>query len=237
MLQVTFFVPCLNEEENIYKTLDGVVAAAAAVGVSYEILVVDDASSDDTLGAIASFQEAHPKAPIIVKKNDRTMGLGRNYVDGAFLGNGEYYMMVCGDNTRSEGSVVTILSSMGKADMVLPYFGDRDHRTWFRRFVSRSFVVLVNLISHNSIRYYNGLVLHKRSNVMRWHSDSHGFGSHAELITRLLDEGATYTEVQITNEEREAGKSKAFAIGGFFSVAHSLLEIVLRRLRRVLFKR
>ncbi len=237
MPQISFFVPCLNEEPNIAGTLEGIIDAANQVGVSYEILVIDDCSTDNTSGVVQQFREAHPDVRICLKRNDRNMGVGRGYVDGAFLTEGEYYMMVCGDNNRARDSIVKIISQCGQADMVIPYFGEGDHRTRFRRMVSSIYTTLVNLLSGHSIRYYNGLILHKRYNVMRWHPDRHGFGLHAELVTRLLDEGASYIEVPIVNEERQAGRSSAFKLDNLLSMAHSLLEIFLRRLRRCLLKR
>ena len=70
---------------------------------------------------------------------------------------------------------------------------------------------------------------------MRWSPDTNGFAYQAELITRILDEGGTFLEIQIKNYDRQEGISKAFQIKNIFSVAHSLLQIFLRRLRFLLF--
>ena len=233
MTQVTFYVPCLNEARNIRKTLEGILAAASELAVSYEILVVDDCSTDETASVVEAFQQEHPDVSINLQKNDRTMGVGRNYVDGAFSASGEYYMMVCGDNTKSQDAIVAIVGKLGEADMIIPYF-QNDDRPLSRRIISRMFVCMVNILRGNRLRYYNGLALHKRFNVMRWHPDTHGFGAQAELITRLIDEGASYLEVPIINYDREFGASSAFKIRSLLSVAHSLLEIFLRRVRRTL---
>ena len=41
-MDISFFVPCKNEEKNIYKTLENIIYSVE--GLSYEILVVDDGS-------------------------------------------------------------------------------------------------------------------------------------------------------------------------------------------------
>ena len=87
----------------------------------------------------------------------------------------------------------------------------------------------MNLISGNRIHYYNGPVAHLRYNVMRWSPDTHGFAYQAELITRVLGEGATFKEIQITNYDRQEGITKAFRIQNILSVGHSLLQIFLNR--------
>ena len=236
-LDVTFFVPCLNEEKNVAGALRTVMAAAANVGVSYEILVFDDGSSDDTAGAAERFAQEHADTPIRVIRNGKNRGLGRNYAEGSYLGRGVYYMIVNGDNVERQETIETLLSHLGEADLLIPHLGSFDKRPLGRRVVSRTYTALVNAISGNHIHYYNGPVVHRRANVMRWHPDSHGFGYQAILITRLLDEGASYLEFVYRSEDRAFGVSKAFRFRNILSVLHGFLKIGLRRLRRVLFFR
>jgi hypothetical protein len=73
----------------------------------------------------------------------------------------------------------------------------------------------------------------KRRDVMRWNPNSHGFGFQADLVTRLLDRGATYIEVPVTSSERQTGKAKAIRFHNFCSVAHSLLNIFIRRISKI----
>ena len=65
----------------------------------------------------------------------------------------------------------------------------------------------------------------------------YGFGFQADLITRLLDEGATYVEVAVTGFHltKERGGS-AVNLRNFLSTGHTLLEILIRRIRRVVYQ-
>jgi len=236
-IDIAFFVPCYNEQENVLNTLNTIVDAVCKTNLKYELLVVDDCSNDKTAEIVEQFQCDHPEVPLVLKKNRVNLGLGRNYIDAAFVGHGEYYMLINGDNAEPEETISAILAQVGKADMIIPYFGSGDKRLPWRRSVSRLFTCLVNLAGGFNIRYYNGPVLHKRYNVMRWHPDTHGFAYQAETVTRLLEEGATYVEVEITNKDRQYGMTKAFRIQNIMSISHSLLQIFLRRLRHILFYR
>ena len=138
------------------------------------------------------------------------MGLGRNYVDTAFIAYGKYYMLINGDNAEPKETILTILKEVGKADMIIPFFDNQDNRDIFRVLISKIFTSLINFISGYRIKYYNGPVVHLRFNVMRWSPDTYGFAYQAELITRILDEKATYRHVMIKNLNRSSGKSKAF---------------------------
>lgn len=232
---LTVFVACFNEQDAVVATLETLLAAVKEVGCSYDIVIIDDASTDHSVALVRSFQERHPDEPITLYVNEVNQGLGANFAEGAFRGRGRYYRLVCGDNVESKETLVTVLRHLGDADIVLTYPETVHGRSWFRLFVSRSFTLLVNFLSGHRIRYYNGLAVNLRYNVMRWHSHSHGFGFQADLITRLLDNGATYIEIPVVQLEREGGASKAFTIRNVCSVAHTLLDILIRRVGRLIY--
>jgi glycosyltransferase involved in cell wall biosynthesis len=226
-------IPCLNEELNIRDTLDAVAAAMRELPITYEALVIDDGSRDGTVAAVEAYAAAHPDIPVRLHKNPVNHGLTRTYVDGAFLGRGKYYRLVCGDNVEPSQTLVAVFRRLGEADMVIPYHPEVPGKSKFRRALSNSYTSLVNLLSGHRIRYYNGMALHLRYNVMRWGPYSFGFGFQAELITRLLDEGATFVEIPVSAEHREkTGKDSALNLRNFLSVAHTLLEIMIRRIRK-----
>ena len=211
--------------------------STSELDLAYEVLIIDDHSTDATVDVIRSFQEKHPELPIRLLTSPRRRGLGYNYVEGAFQGHGAYYMLVNGDHAEPYETLFAILSRLGEAEMIIPWFGNRDTRNSTRRWVSLVFTWLVNRASGNRIHYYNGPVLHLRYNVMRWHPDTQGYAYQAELVCRLLEQGFRYAEVQVQNQDREAGASKAFSMKNILSVSHSLLQILLRRIRCLLFPR
>jgi glycosyltransferase involved in cell wall biosynthesis len=232
---ITISVPCLNEERHVTGTLEHIREAAALANRTVEIIVFDDHSTDRTAERVEEFARRHPELPLRLVRRERTMGLARNYVDGAFLGRGKYYKQVGGDDAEPVETIVAIISRLGEADMILPYL-QPDPRDLFRRGLSRIFTALINLVSGYRLRYYNGTVAHLRYNIMRWHSDTYGFAFQAEVITRLLNEGASYLEVPISPVEQPGRSSRAFKLHNLLSVAHSVLQILLRRLRIFLFK-
>lgn len=232
---LSLFVACYNEEENIEATLGTVDAACREVGISYETIVVDDGSKDRSVEVVRRYMEAHPDSPIVLKVNRHNEGVAMNFSEAAFLGRGEWYRMICGDDVEPKEALVTLFSRIGEADVLIPYHVGHTGRAAGRLLLSRIFTEAVNLISGYRLRYYNGMPLTRRSLVMRWHSNSHGFGFQADLITRLLSRGATYVEVGLPNRERRAGHSKALTFRNFCSVSHSLQNILIRRVSRTLY--
>ncbi len=238
-IDITVLVTCYNEAAFITDTLDNVTAALQEVGRSYEIIVVDDASKDDSVQRIREYLQRRPACPITLKVNERNRGLGNNYVEAAFLGQGKYYRLCCGDNPESKEMLVRVFTQIGRADMILPYQRQKDvaGKSSARKLLSDVFTFLVNLINGYQIKYYNGLAVHLRYNVMRWHPTSYGFGFQADIITRLLDEGASYLQVPWSSVDREKHGSGALSVRNILSVGHTLLELAIRRLRRFLYGR
>jgi glycosyltransferase involved in cell wall biosynthesis len=233
-VDLTVFIACYNEEANIQATFDCTIAALQAASLSWEIIVIDDASTDRSVSLIQDYIRRHPHYLMRLVQNRENRGLAYNYVEGAFLGCGEYYRLVCGDNSESEEALTGLFRQVGKAEMIVPYHVILG-RSVFRHMLSRTFTALVNLVSGYRLRYYNGCAVHRTYNVLRWHSYLHGFGFQADLVTRLLDQGVSCTEIPMTSSERSAGRSKALTFKNFLSVAHMFLDLALRRTRKILY--
>jgi glycosyltransferase involved in cell wall biosynthesis len=227
----TLFVPCLNEAPRIEGTLETVRQAMQQIGRSYEILVVDDGSSDGTAGVVERYQAAHPEMAILLHHNPVNCGVAYSFVEAAFRGRGEYFRLVWGDNTEPVETQVRILSLAGQFDVVIPYYPDVSGKSSFRLALSRGYTGLVNLLSGFKLHYYNGSVLCRRQQAMRWSPHNHGFtGFLADLITQLLAEEASYTEVAVVgiHVEKDA-KATPLTFHNFFSTGLTLFAIFARR--------
>lgn len=233
---ITFFVPCLNEEGNVRATIDTLRTVMMEFPNPYEILVIDDASADGSIAEVEERARCYPEVAIRVIRNPVTRGLGRNYFVAALRAAGEYFMLVNGDAAEPPESIRAIVSHLGEADAIVPYFGVNDNRHWARRTISQAFTALVNLIGGHRLHYYNGPVLHKTENVRLWPPETRGFAYQAEILCNLLDEGATVEEVQIINLDRERGSTKAFRLGNLLSILNVLFHIFLRRVGRFVFR-
>lgn len=234
-LDITIFVSCYNEEDFIDETLTTIIQAMEMVGKTYEIIVIDDGSTDKSVQLVKDFIARHQSSNIILRVNLENKGLAQNFIDAAFIGRGKYYRLICGDNAEPIDTIVNVISMMGQADMIIPYYVSAEGKSLYRRSVSRMYTHLINLISGNKLNYYNGLQVHLRHNVMRWHPNTRGFGFQAGLVCLLLEKGFSYKQVPCITIEKRGGGGNALTLKNLRSVMHTMVSILMRRL--VLVKR
>lgn len=229
-LDLTVFISCYNEQEFIVKTIETVRGALNEIGtISYEMIVVDDCSKDDSSETVRTYIAAHPDERILLRTNKVNRGLAQNYLDIAFVGKGKYYRLICGDDAEPKETMLAVFGAIGQADMIIPYYVSNEGKSLYRRSLSNVYAGIVNLISGFRLHYYNGLAVHLRYNVMRWHPNTRGFGFQADIICMLLDQGFSYKEVPVISIERRSGGSNALTPKNMLSVAHTLVDLIFRR--------
>jgi len=214
-------IPAYCERENILQTLDNVTRALEPLDLAHEILVVDDGSTDDTGALITSNLGRFPTVRLLV--NERNMGFGWSYrrgVDAAAL---DHIVMVHGDNAWGWDTLREFFSHVGDADVIIGYTRQMSRsRTWRRTIVSKTFTLLLNLITRRRLRYYNGLQIHPARVLKSLQIESSGYGFQAEVLVKSLRLTSTYIEVPMDLIERKHGESKAFRVKNFVDVARTL---------------
>jgi cellulose synthase/poly-beta-1,6-N-acetylglucosamine synthase-like glycosyltransferase len=103
---ISFIVPAHNEQASLGRTLETIHEAARAVGQPYEIIVVDDASTDATPEIVAQNNAR------VVSVNHRQIAATQN--SGAHAALGERLFFVDADTTVNPQAVATALRYMDK---------------------------------------------------------------------------------------------------------------------------
>lgn len=233
-LYISFVVPCYNEEDAVADTLSEITRCMTDKGKTYEIVVIDDCSTDRTSDRVVEFMNKYPHMPVSLRRNLVNQGWAQNFIDGAFISRGKFYRMVPGDNVESAEEMAKVVALAGTADIVIPYQTVAEGKSPARMLLSKIFTFLVNALSGNKLRYYNGCSLYYTFDIMRWHVATGGYGFQAETLTRLLSLGFSYVEVGVRAQDRVRGTSKAINLVNVFSAGHSLSEISLQRMKRFL---
>lgn len=221
---ISFIVPALNEEKNIELAVQQILIAAQDRFSDYEILLVDDGSTDTTGYIMENMAAQNNKIHVI--HNQRNLGFGGAYKCGLAAAKFDYVMMVTGDNESHVEGIKGVLSAIGKADIVMAYVINPHVRSYLRRFISSGYTTLINLLFGLQVRYYNGYTIHRADLLRQISITSDGFGFNAEILIKLLKRGNSYVEVSTTLNKRKAGKTKIFMPKNLLSVMRTILHLV-----------
>jgi glycosyltransferase involved in cell wall biosynthesis len=233
-LDLTLFVSCYNEQDLVVETLERARTALRELGtLSFELVIVDDCSTDQSATVLKEYLAQHPDDYLVLRCNRKNRGLSQNYIDSAFLGVGAYYRLVCGDTPESVDTMKIIYAAVGDADMILPYYPQAvANKSFPRRLVSATYRTIINVLTGQKIHYYNGLAVHRRFHVMRWHPTTRGFGFPADIICMLIEQGYSYKEIPVAVTERKPLASTAVTWANFLSLTHTATNIIIRRLSK-----
>ncbi len=221
---LSVIIPAYNEAENIMATLENITTAFEPLALPHEILVIDDGSRDQTAAIVLSARRRYPAVRLLT--NERNMGFGWSYRRGVEAASLAHIVMVHGDNAWGWATLREFFGHTGEADVIIGYTRDMlKSRTWARTGISKTFTLLVNLITWRHLRYYNGLQIHQAPILKSLQIESRGYGFQAEVLVKALRLTGTYIEVPMDLIEREKGESKAFRMKNVVDVLSTLKRL------------
>ncbi len=225
MLQrsLSVLVPALNEENNLAPTVERLIDALTITIEDFEIIIVDDGSTDGTRNVAERLAAENPIVRMV--SNPRTMGLGYGYTRGYEEATKEFFVYIPADNTWPYRSFVELFGNFGRADIITSYAINPEVRPFGRRIISRLYTVLMNFLFGRHMRYFNGLTIYPVSFLRRRPATTFGFGFQAEVLLKALYSGLSYIEVGLPIDERSAGGSKAVNIRNIVSVLGTMARL------------
>ena len=226
MATLTVFVPTFNESQNIIGTLENLrISIASLKSVSVEILLIDDASVDDTVNLVRKWSERNDNIYLRIFVKDENSGLGNSYRLAIMESKSEFFIYVPGDNVITIEDLVKIFSKIGFTDIIVPHFGNLDQRSFLRLTISAFFTKLMSFFSGVKLPYFNGPVISRLNLLREYFPNLSGFSSQAEYLCRSIAAGASYETVLISNVERENGDSKAITPKNIILAAYCFIRV------------
>jgi len=220
--EVSVLIPAFNEEQHLGAAICGALAILDAHGLPFEIVVVDDGSTDSSALIVADVARTDSRVRLL--RHDRNRGLGASYVTGTEASRGEYVTWLPGDDAIAPESLVPMLAARRAADVIITYPVFEHPRPRLRSLLSVSYVRLMNLVFGLRLRYFNCITVVRRELLMTvLPKRNTGFGAFAEILVRLLRAGHSYTEIPITSRHRPMESSKALRWRNVASVCHRTL--------------
>ena len=164
--KVSVIMPAYNEEKQILHNIGETANVFNQFGCNYEIIVVDDGSSDNTYEWALKAQNGH--ANVIVKRNMINRGKGRAIKHGFRFAQGDYIVFLDADLDLHPGQIKGLFDIMKRegSDIVI---GSKRHSASIlnyprrRKIISYAYNLLVRILFASQIKdTQTGLKVFKR---------------------------------------------------------------------------
>lgn len=96
-VMATVVLPCYNEQDHVLQELERITGSLDASGISYEILAIDDASTDGTLAVLREAAERMPHVQVLSFRRNGGSGTARRI--GTLRARGEIVVWTDADMT------------------------------------------------------------------------------------------------------------------------------------------
>ncbi len=220
-MDLSVVVPVYNEEESVALLCEKIHTAVSGLGLSYEIVLVDDGSTDRTWELLNEQAATYPGLRLI--RFRRNFGQTAAMSAGLRESKGETVVTLDADLQNDPADIPLLLKRMGEGyDVVSGWRKDRKDPFINRRLPSMLANGLISKITGVHLHDYGCTLKAYRREVMQ---NVHLYGEMHRFIPALADwVGGKVTEVPVNHRARQFGTSK-YGISRTFKVILDLFTV------------
>lgn len=202
-VEISVVVPVFNEEENLPVLVPKLVKVLNPLGLSYEMIFVDDGSSDGSRRILKEMVSRYSSLRIIGLKENR--GLSTALLVGMRETRGERIVTLDSDLQNDPEDIPKLLSYLDRYDMATGWRQKRDD-PWLKRISSKVANAIRNRLSGEQI-HDSACTLRafKRECIKEIPVFN---GMHRFLSTLVKMQGYRIIEIPVLHHQRRFGKSK-----------------------------
>jgi glycosyltransferase involved in cell wall biosynthesis len=216
-----------NEVQNLASAVDELLTELRRIGRPFELVVVDDGSSDGT-GALADQLAAEAGDAARVVHHPRNLGLGGGYRTGLSVAQGDFITFFPADGQFPATIIGHFLPYAENHDLVLGFLPERAS-SWLAKGLSRAERLLYRMLFGPFPRF-QGIFMIRRSVLadLPLLSQGRGWAIVMELILRVARGPYRVVSVPTPCRPRRSGESK---VNNLRTIAANLRQVIaLRRL-------
>ncbi len=223
-LDLSLVIPVFNEEENLAPLAAEIRAALDSEDLTYEVIFIDDGSSDSSFARMQELAAADER--VVAIRFRRNYGQTAAFAAGFDYARGNAIVTLDADRQNDPADIPVLLAKLDEGyDVVNGWREDRQD-TWLRRFPSRvaNWLIATSTDVHLkdrgcSLRAFRYYVV----------DELHLYGELHRFIPEMVDfAGFTMAEVPVNHRPRVAGESK-YGLSRTFRVILDLITILFLR--------
>ena len=223
-MSVSVVVLAFNEEGSIDGVVREIHSVLRSIGQDYEIIIVDDGSTDRTSGLADQLEEALEGVRAIHHPTNR--GLGDGYRTGFLAAQGGFVTFFAADGQSSADIIKKFIPLMKNADMILGYT-PRRNSSLLAKGLSKAERILYRVL-FGSFPKFQGVLMFRRTILddLKLTSTGRGWGILMELIIRTQKAGYRIISVPTELRPRASGRSK---VNNIRNIGSNLKQILALR--------
>jgi len=205
-LGLSVVIPGLNEEANVRDAVERSLEILKGLAARYEVVIVDDGSTDGTAAVAQELQREHPEVRLL--RNPLNLGVGTSLLIGLRAATGDLVVHNAMDLPFDLKDLERILPLFPEWDVVAVVRTDRSAHSSYRKLTSLVHHYLVRLLFRTKLRDLNFVQVYKRE-VLRAVSvkaRSPAFVT-PELLIRAGDQGFRVTAAGAPFHPRVRGQA------------------------------
>ena len=201
MIDVSVLVPAKDEAENLPLFMEQAAAAFAGSPTSFEVIVIDDGSEDDTAAVLARLEERYDF--LRVERHRVRRGIADALRTGYLASRGRVLVFYPADLQFKPADIPRLVAPIlaDESDMVTGFKEGK----YEKAFVSKIYNGLSRTLFHVPVRDLNSVKAYRREimDALPIRPDWHRY-----MIVIAAAQGFTVTEIPVPLYPRNAGKSK-----------------------------
>ena len=198
-------LPAYNEEQVIASTVEQVTHELANLTRDFEVIVVNDGSTDRTGAVLSALQKLDRRIRVLT--HTRNQGYGATLADGFAAATKELTFFMDSDGQFDIRELKRFLSLIDAFDAVIGYRVKRQD-TWMRKLNAWGWKLVVRLALGVRVRDIDCAFKLLRTDFLQRHPlETRGAMINAELLYRLNAAGCTLREVGVRHLPRRGGRA------------------------------
>lgn len=221
-------IPLKNEEESITHLIEEIDPVMASVGAAWELLCIDDGSTDDTLKTLQGLAESRPYLRIL--KFDRNYGQSSAFDAGFRNAQGEFIITIDGDGQNDPADIPTLIKEADNYDLICGYRHNRKD-PWSKKIPSFFANKIRSRLCEDGVSDTGcSLKLYRASCLQRIKLFN---GMHRFLPALFNNEGFRIHELPVNHRPRTHGKTKYNFFNRSFNTVADMLAVRWMRKRHL----
>jgi glycosyltransferase involved in cell wall biosynthesis len=228
IVKLSVLIPAFNEEDSIRELVPEVISVLQDTVKSFEVIVIDDGSYDNTESILKDLLEKFPEHLVAIQHLDNK-GNGASLRTGINAARGDIVVTMDADGQHVPADILKLLDLIPPYDLVIAARTKNYQGNWYRGFANSFFNVFSSWLSqHKILDLTSGFRAMHRHQVMHFLTlFPNGFSAPTTTTMAFLKAGYNVTFIPIDVHQRQSGQSKISLIQDGYRFIMIIIRMIM----------